>query len=126
MLFRSILRTGHLPEPAFWKHLAATDLCVNLRYPSAAESSGVAIRMMGIGRAVAFTNDASIQRFPENACLRIDAGPAEEQMLTDYLVWLANARGAAQQIGDNAANYIARYHAPEKVAAAYWKAISSR
>ena len=79
----------------------------------------------GIGRAVAFTNDSSITRFPENTCLRIDAGPAEEEMLAEYLVWLASSRGTTQQIGRNAAAYIAEHHAPEKVAAAYWKAVSS-
>ena len=121
----NILRTGHLEDDVFWKYLAATDLCVNLRYPSAAESSGIAIRMMGIGKAVAFTNDASISRFPENACLRVDIGPAEEDMLTEYLTWLAREREAAQAIGRNAARYIAKEHAPSKVAEQYWAAIRS-
>ncbi len=118
-----ILRTGHLGEGVFWKYLAATDLCVNLRYPSAAESSGIAIRMMGIGKAVAFTNDPAISRFPENACLRVDIGPAEEEMLTDYIVWLSREREAVRAIGRNAAEHIAREHAPAKVAARYWDAI---
>lgn len=115
----AILRTGHLPEPEFWQYLDATDLCVNLRYPSAAEASGVAIRMMGIGKAVAFTNDQSIARFPETACLRIDTGPAEEAMLTDYITWLAKEPGVAAAIGRNAARHIEREHSPSKVAAAY-------
>ncbi len=122
----NILRTGYLDERDFWKYLAATDLCVNLRYPSAAESSGVAVRMMGIGRAVAFTTDPAVVSFPEDACLRVDAGPAEEKMLTDYLVWLAEHPEAARQIGANAARYIQQHHAPELVAAAYWRAINSR
>jgi len=119
-----ILRTGHLPEPDFWKYLAATDLCVNLRYPSAAESSGVAIRMMGIGKVVAFTNDRSIARFPESACLRIDVGPAEEDMLAESIVLLAQNPASARAIGQNAASHIAREHAPETVAAAYWSVAS--
>jgi glycosyltransferase involved in cell wall biosynthesis len=120
----NILRTGHLPEADFWKHLAATDLCVNLRYPSAAESSGVAIRMMGIGKVVAFTADPAIAPFPEDACLRIDTGPAEEEMLASYIVWLAGEREAAAAIGRNAARHIALKHAPEKVASAYWEVLN--
>ncbi len=119
-----ILRAGHLRESDFWKYLAATDLCVNLRYPSAAESSGVAIRMMGIGKAVAFTNDKAIARIPEDACLRIDVGPAEEEMLADYIVLLARESGAAAAIGRKAAQHIAREHAPAKVAAEYRKVLS--
>jgi glycosyltransferase involved in cell wall biosynthesis len=114
-----ILRTGHLPEPAFWRHLAATDLCVNLRYPSAAESSGVAIRMMGIGKAVAFSDDDAVRRIPANACLRIDTGAAEEEMLADYIVWLAERPGSAAAIGANAARHIAQDHAAEKIGVAY-------
>jgi glycosyltransferase involved in cell wall biosynthesis len=120
----NILRTPYLSEPDFLRYLAATDLCVNLRYPSAAESSGVAIRMMGIGKAVAFTRDAAVSRFPENACLRVDVGPVEQQMLADYILWLAGNREAGEAIGQNAARYIAAAHAPTKVAAAYWDVVS--
>jgi len=49
-----ILRAGYLPEPEFWRYAAAVDLCVNLRYPTAAETSGIAIRLMGIGKPVVF------------------------------------------------------------------------
>jgi glycosyltransferase involved in cell wall biosynthesis len=121
-----IARTGHLSEQAFWAHLGAVDLCLNLRYPSAAESSGVAIRAMGIGKAVAFSNDPSIARFPDNACLRIDVGPGEEAMLADSIVWLAEDRSAVREIGRRAAAHIAHHHAPEQVAQAYWAAINNK
>src|SRR5512140_1509383 len=65
-----VLRTGYLPEAQLWRYAAATDLCINLRYPSAAETSGIAIRMMGIGKAVIFTAGEALNRIPENACLR--------------------------------------------------------
>jgi hypothetical protein len=96
---------------------------VNLRYPSAAESSGVAIRMMGMGKPVIFSNDAAISRFPENTCLRVDTGPAEEEMLAHYILWLGEERQAPRAIGHKAAEHIAREHAPEKVARAYWKVL---
>lgn len=118
-----ILRTGYIDEREFWKHLAATDLCINLRYPSASETSGVAIRMMGIGKTVVFTRDDSTARFPEDTCLRIDVGPTEEEALADYIAWLAESR-AADAIGRRAACYIAREHAPERAASLYWDAIN--
>lgn len=120
-----ILRTGYLPEPDFWRWTAATDLCVNLRFPTAAESSGVAISMMGIGKPVAFTAGEEIARFPQDACLRIDAGPAEEEMLANYIGWLARDREAALEIGRHAATHIAREHAPERVARLYWDVLAS-
>jgi len=118
-----VLRTDYLPTGEFWKYLAAADLCVNLRYPSAGESSGIAIQTMGIGKAVAFTNDETIARIPADACLRINTGPAEEKELAEYIVWLAKTDAAAA-IGRNAARYIASEHSPERAASAYWEVIN--
>jgi glycosyltransferase involved in cell wall biosynthesis len=119
-----ILRTAYLPETDLWRYAAAVDVCVNLRYPSAAETSGIAIRMMGIGKAVIFTAGAALDRIPEHACLRVAAGPEEEPMLAGYLAWLAGNRDAAAAIGQRAAAHIAQHHDPKTVARAYWDALT--
>jgi hypothetical protein len=100
------------------------DLCINLRYPTAAETSGIAVRLMGIAKPVAFSDGSEIARIPENACLRIETGPAEEEMLGDYITWLAGDREAAEQIGRRAAAHISTHHAVEKVAGLYWDVLS--
>jgi glycosyltransferase involved in cell wall biosynthesis len=121
-----ILRTGYLPEPEFWRWAAATDLCVNLRFPAAAETSGVAVSMMGIGKAVVFTAGEEIARIPEDACLRVDTGPAEEEMLASYMVWLARDREAAIEIGRRAARHVTKEHAADRVAQMYWNVLRAR
>jgi glycosyltransferase involved in cell wall biosynthesis len=118
-----ILRTGYLPEPEFWRYAAAADVCLNLRYPSAAETSGIAISMMGIGKPVVFTAGQELARFPENSCLRVEAGPGEESTLAEYIVWLAANPEAAREIGLRAARHIASEHAPELAARRYWAAL---
>jgi glycosyltransferase involved in cell wall biosynthesis len=118
-----IVRVGYLQRQDFWKWAAATDVCINLRYPTAAETSGIAIGMMGIGKAVIFSSGEEIARFPENACLRVDRGPGEEDALADYLCWLAADREAAFGIGMRAADYIGREHALDRAAAQYWEAL---
>jgi glycosyltransferase involved in cell wall biosynthesis len=120
-----ILRTGYLSEVDFWRYAAAADVCVNLRFPTAGETSGIATRMMGIGKPVVFTAGQEIARIPENACLRVDAGAAEEEMLEGIIVWLARDREAAAEIGKRAERHIAAQHAIEKVAAKYWEALAS-
>ncbi len=80
--------------------------------------------MMGIGKPVVFTAGEEIARIPENACLRIDLGPAEEEMLAAAIAWLARDREAAIAIGRRAAEHIAAEHDLEKVAGLYWEAIS--
>jgi glycosyltransferase involved in cell wall biosynthesis len=116
-----ILRLGYLPERDFWRYAAAVDLCINLRYPTAAETSGIAIRLMGIGKPVIFSNGAEIARIPENACLRVETSPAEEELLAHYIAWLAHCPEAAEEIGRRAAAHIAAHHALETVAEQYWE-----
>jgi hypothetical protein len=120
-----ILRTGYLPEPELWRYAAATDMCINLRYPSAAETSGIAVRMMGIAKPVVFTASEALARIPANACLRLDVGPDEEQILAGYIAWLAGNREAGLEIGHRAAAHIAQCHDPQKVAQEYWRALST-
>jgi glycosyltransferase involved in cell wall biosynthesis len=120
-----ILRAGGLPEPDFWRWAAATDVCMNLRFPAAAETSGIAIRMMGIGKTVIFTSGEELARFPENARLCVDTGPGEEALLADYLLWLAGDRQAVEEIGRRAAAHIAREHAVERVAEQYWNVLGT-
>ncbi len=121
-----ILRTGYLSEADFWLHASAADLCVNLRFPTAGETSGIAIRLMGIGKPVVFTAGEEIARIPENACLRVDAGAAEEEMLEQIIEWLAGDREAAMEIGKRAARHIAAEHGIERVAGMYWEAIGKQ
>ncbi len=119
-----VIRTPYLPEPELWRYAAATDLCVNLRYPSAAETSGIAIRMMGIGKPVVFTASEALARVPANACLRLDVGPEEEKVLAGYITWLAGNREAGREIGRRAAAHVAQCHDPEKVAREYWNVLN--
>ena len=119
-----ILRVDYLPEPGFWRYAAAVDLCINLRYPTAAETSGIATRLMGIGKPVAFSDGAEIANIPQNACLRVETNLGEEELLGGYITWLARDREAAEEIGRCAAAHIAEHHAPETVARKYWEILT--
>jgi hypothetical protein len=80
--------------------------------------------MMGIGKPVVFTASEALARIPANACLRLDVGPGEEQMLASYISWLAGNREARLEIGRRAAAHIAQCHDPQKVAKEYWRVLS--
>jgi glycosyltransferase involved in cell wall biosynthesis len=120
-----VIRVGYVPESEFWRYAAAVDVCLNLRFPTAGETSGIAIRMMGIGKPVVFTAGEELARIPENAALRVDMGALEEEMLAGYLVWLARDREAAREIGCRAAAHIAREHSLEGVAEQYWSVLKT-
>ncbi len=118
-----IFRIGYTPERDFWLHAAAVDACINLRYPTAGETSGIGIRLMGIGKPVLMSEGCETSRFPEATCLRVDPGPPEEDLLVEYMLWLAKFPQDAHAIGDRAAAYIREFHTPERVADMYWQAM---
>jgi glycosyltransferase involved in cell wall biosynthesis len=118
-----ILRTGYLQERDFWLCASAVDACVNLRYPMAGETSGIAIRLMGLGKPVLLSAGEETLRFPESACVRLDIGETEEEMLVEFLVWLARHPDDSHAIGQRAAAHIRQYHAPDRAAKLYWQAL---
>ena len=118
-----VVHTGYLSEKDFWRYAFATDACLNLRYPQAGETSGIGIRMMGIGKPVLFTSGDETAGYPETSCLRVDPGPAELDSLSHHMTWLAAAPGQAAAIGACAAVHIAEYHAADRVAAAFWSVL---
>jgi glycosyltransferase involved in cell wall biosynthesis len=117
-----VLRAGYFSDDsAWWRHAAAVDACINLRFPAAGETSGIAVRLMGIGKPVIVSAGVETSRFPEATCIRVETGEAEEDMLADVLCWLARHREDAQLIGARAAEYVGRVHALDSVAGLYRK-----
>lgn len=119
-----VVRLGYVPERKFWQLASAVDACVNLRYPSAGETSGITIRLMGIGKPVILSAGEETAGFPPEACLRVDPGPGEEEMLAAYMLWLAASPEAAREIGRRARDHILARHALDIVARQYWDVLS--
>jgi glycosyltransferase involved in cell wall biosynthesis len=118
-----ISRVGYTPERDFWLHAAAVDACINLRYPTAGETSGISIRLMGIAKPVLMSACLETAGFPDAGCLRVDTGPAEEDLLVEFMVWLARFPRDARTIGERAAAHIREFHNPGRVADMYWQVI---
>lgn len=119
-----ILRVPYMDERQFWICASAVDACINLRYPMAGETSGIAIRLMGLGKTVLLSDGEETSRFPPATCVHVDPGQAEEEMLVEYLVWLARRPDDARNIGQRAAQHIRERHAPQRVAGLYWRALT--
>lgn len=118
-----ILHIGYTPEREFQRYASACDACISLRYPAAGETSGITIRLMGLGKPVILSAGLETSRFPRAACIRIDSGPAEEEMLAAAMLWLASHRGEGRRIGALAAAHIAAHHGVNQAAQAYLEAI---
>lgn len=118
-----VLRLPYLEEREFWLAARAVDACINLRYPTAAETSGISIRLMGLGKPVLVTEGGENARFPEDACIRIPAGLAEPDSLYHHLILLSSFPTVAAALGERAAAAIAAGHGIERVGKAYWNVL---
>jgi len=115
-----IFRLPYLPENEFWLAAGAADVCLNLRYPSTGETSGIAVRLMGIGKPVFMTDSLECQRFPEDACIRVASGPAEFDSLLHHLVLLTSMKEVGRAVGLRGARHISACHRVEEVSKQYW------
>jgi glycosyltransferase involved in cell wall biosynthesis len=116
-----VVRLPHLSDREFWLAASAIDACVNLRYPAAGETSGIAIRFMGIGKPVLLTDSEECSRFPEDACVRIAPGPLEPESLRQHLLLLTSIPEVARAVGQRGAGHIQNRHRVEEVSEQFWR-----
>jgi glycosyltransferase involved in cell wall biosynthesis len=119
-----VVRLPHLEEREFWLAAGAVDAGINLRYPTAGETSGIAIRLMGLGKPVMMTDALECSRFPEDACIRIAPGAAERESLRDHMMLVAGMPEIAGAVGERAGAHIRAHHGVEQVAARYWEVLT--
>jgi glycosyltransferase involved in cell wall biosynthesis len=121
-----VLLTGYLPEREFWLYASAVDVCLNLRYPAAGETSGIAIRLMGIGKPTILSAGEETARIPEPACVKVDHGLAEEVMLQHFMTLLAESSAVRHGIGHRASAHIGVEHNAARCAPMYWEVLGGQ
>jgi glycosyltransferase involved in cell wall biosynthesis len=115
-----IVRLPYLEEREFWLAAGAVDACINLRDPAAGETSGIAIRLMGIGKPVLVSDGGECARFPEDACIRIARAAAERDSLCRHMILLTSFSEVARAIGSRGAAHIRDHHGVESIGKRYW------
>jgi len=118
-LSEGVVLAGRTELPDFLRHMAAADVTINLRHPSAGETSGTLIRLLGLGKAVIVSNTGAFAEIPDHCCAKIDLDATEEELLFAVLRALATDPGLRRRMGDNARRHIAAHHTLEGSARAY-------
>jgi glycosyltransferase involved in cell wall biosynthesis/SAM-dependent methyltransferase len=81
--------TGYTSDRDFFRYLKSVDVVVNLRFPTAGETSGTLIRSLGVGKPVIVTDFGQFGELPDDCCLKVSVGPNEERELYSQLRSLA-------------------------------------
>jgi glycosyltransferase involved in cell wall biosynthesis len=76
--------TGYVSDEDFPAYFAAVDRLVNLRYPTAGETSGTLIRAFEAGKPVAVSDYAQFTELPDDCVVKIPFGDREVAALADF------------------------------------------
>jgi glycosyltransferase involved in cell wall biosynthesis len=118
-LMAGVTVTGHLDLERFLVHMAAADVAVNLRHPTAGETSGTFIRLLGLGKAVIVSRAGAFAEVPEGCCAQVDLDEGEEDLLVAVLERLEADPELRRAMGDNARRWAAAHHSLEGSARGY-------
>ncbi|MGH9935194.1 MAG: glycosyltransferase, partial [Blastocatellia bacterium] len=98
--------TGYTTERDFFRYLKAVDVVVNLRYPTAGETSGTLIRALGAGLPVVVTDFGQFAELPDDVCLKVSAAENEERELYLRLRALAQRPTLRERLSRRSAEWI--------------------
>ena len=89
--------TGYVDDAQFDAYYSKVDRVVNLRYPSAGETSGTLIRAFEAGLPVAVSDYAQFAEFPDDTVTKIPFGDEEVERLAAFFLRDHPSPAAAQR-----------------------------
>ena len=117
--------TGYLSDNEASILAQASDVAVNLRYPSTGETSASLLRLLGARLPVVVTAHGSSLEIPEEAAIHLPVDRFEEETLAEYLYWLATDSQACRTYGNNARAFIERNHSMANAVKGYRDVLKS-
>jgi glycosyltransferase involved in cell wall biosynthesis len=115
----SVILTGYVSQQKAQQYLDISDFCINLRYPTAGETSRSVLQLMAAGKPVIVSNVGWFAELPDDACLKVDVDQREEALLLEFMIALAEDGRFRDSVGTTAREYIVNKHDPEVVAREY-------
>jgi glycosyltransferase involved in cell wall biosynthesis len=116
-------QVDYVSEDRLWSLLAATDICVSLRYPTMGETSGVAVRALNIGRPQVVSDVGWFSELPDDVAFKVPVGDDEVDLLAARLEQLARDSELREAMGAAARSYAESEHDLARVADEYAAAL---
>ncbi len=114
---------GFVDQAAWNDYVAAVDVCLNLRYPTAGETSASLIKLLAAGKTVLVPRYRQFAEIPRDAAVFVDLSDREEELVYRYLVELGQNPELRRRIGLAAKEYAESHHTLDAAAAGYEAAI---
>lgn len=99
--------TGWVSLEEFHRAIQASDVVINLRYPTAGETSATLIRALGEGRPAVVFNYASFADLPDSIAMKVDLDTNSTRGLEAALLRLGTEPALREALGQRARRYAA-------------------
>ena len=109
-------RLGYVPFERMQESMAAVDLCLNLRYPTAGETSASLLRVLASGQPAVVSDFGPMQDLPEDVSAKVAPGEDEVEDLASVLRALLADPSRLAAMGDRARAWVASEHDPARAA----------
>ncbi len=109
---------GYLPFDELTSAIAAIDVALNLRYPTAGETSASLLRVLAVGRPCVVSDHAQFAELPDEVVLKVALGAGEPAALAAALERLLVDPSQLQAMGRAARAHVRSHHAPAAAARA--------
>jgi glycosyltransferase involved in cell wall biosynthesis len=120
-----VLITGYLDEDQFFRHIAAADCLVNLRYPSVGESSGTLTRALALGLPAIVYNFGPFAEIPNDVVIKVPLELGEPLALAAALDMLMHDPVQRQTLGEAARQHMRSHHSVQRSAGLYLDLVQS-
>jgi len=101
----AVRMAGYVDLVRFYVYLRASDAVINLRYPSAGESSGTLCRSLAEGRAVVVNNYGSWAELPGDTVLKVEIDGPQTEQVGEHLLHLARDAAFRTTIQERSRRY---------------------
>jgi len=108
-----VIETGYVSN--LFSYVEISDISVQLRYPTAGETSIITLQIMGLGKPILISNVGSFREIPDDASIKINVDSKEKESILQGFQKLSE-KNFRIQLGQNAQKYIENEHDPKKIA----------
>ena len=115
----AVRTTGYVDLVHMYICIRAIDVSINLRYPSAGESSGTLARSLAEGRVAIVNNYASWTELPGDVALKVEIDGPQDEEVAEHLLRLARDRALRESMEDRARRYAREHLDPVRCAEQY-------
>jgi glycosyltransferase involved in cell wall biosynthesis len=111
--------TDRVPADDLPRYARAADVCVQLRYPTAGETSAALLGNLAAGAACIISAGGAMAELPEDVVLRVRSPDYEVADLTAALQRLYENPWLRERLGEAAQRHVRRFHSLEQITPRY-------